>query len=227
MRNIAKEIRMNIKIAPSILAADFANMGETVKKLEQCGADLIHCDVMDGNFVPPITFGAQMVKQIRPFTLLPLDCHLMTLHPQTHVEDFVKAGADVISVHVEACGKNTVPLLREIKQYNVKASAVINPETDAEQIFDCVEEADMLLVMSVHPGWGGQKFIPETLAKLEKLRSFCVKNGRGDLDIEVDGGVTEENAGEIVAAGANVLVAGSTVFRATDMRATISRLRGE
>ncbi len=218
---------IKIKIAPSILAADFSKMGETVKQLQECGADLVHCDVMDGNFVPPITFGAQMVKQIRPLTALPLDCHLMTLHPQTHLEDFVKAGADVISVHVEACGKDTVPLMREIKKCGVKASAVVNPETPIEELFDCVGEADMLLVMSVHPGWGGQKFIPETLEKLEKLRTFCIKCGRGELDIQVDGGVTLENASEIKAAGANVLVAGSTVFRAPDMRAVIASLRGE
>ena len=216
---------MKIKIAPSILASDFSCVGEAVKKLEANGADLVHCDVMDGNFVPPITFGAQLVKQIRPHTKLPLDCHLMVLHPETHIESFVKAGADIISVHVEACGKNTVKLLREIKNSGVKASAVINPETAVEEIFDCVEEADMLLVMSVHPGWGGQKFIPETLKKLETLRAFCIKNGKAELDIEVDGGVTEENVNEIKAAGANVLVAGSTVFKAQDMRATIARLR--
>lgn len=216
---------IQIKIAPSILAADFARIGEAVKKLEESGADLVHCDVMDGNFVPPITFGAQTVREIRPHTKLPLDCHLMTLHPETHIESFVKAGADNISVHVEACGKNTVKVMREIKNCGVKASAVINPETRVEEIFDCVEEADMLLIMSVHPGWGGQKFIPETLKKLEKLRAFCVKNGKAELDIEVDGGVTMENAGEIKAAGANVLVAGSTVFHAQNMRAAIAGLR--
>ena len=216
---------IQIKIAPSILASDFSRAGETVKALEKSGADFVHCDVMDGNFVPPITFGAQLVKHIRPHTKLPLDCHLMTLHPETHIESFVNAGADIISVHVEACGKNTVKLLREIKKCGVKASAVINPETKVEELFDCVEEADMLLVMSVHPGYGGQKFIPETLEKLEKLRAFCVESGRAELDIEVDGGVTEENAGEIKAAGANVLVAGSAVFKAADMKAAIAGLR--
>lgn len=216
---------MKIKIAPSILASDFSRVGEAVKALEKNGADLVHCDVMDGNFVPPITFGAQLVRQIRPLTSLPLDCHLMTLHPETHIPDFVKAGADIISVHVEACGKNTVKVMREIRKCGIKASAVINPETRVEEIFDCAEEADMLLVMSVHPGWGGQKFIPGTLQKLEALRAFCVKNGKPELDIEVDGGVTEENAGEIKAAGANVLVAGSAVFKAGDMRKTIAELR--
>ncbi len=216
---------MKIKIAPSILASDFAHMADNVRKLTENGADLVHCDVMDGNFVPPITFGAQMVKQIRPHTPLPLDCHLMVLHPETHLEDFASAGADLISVHAEACGKNLVKTMRTIKSLGVKAAAVVNPETPVSALFDCAEEADMLLVMSVHPGWGGQKFIPETLKKLEELRAFCIKNGREELDIQVDGGVTEENAGEIISAGANVLVAGSTVFRAVDMRATIARLR--
>ena len=159
---------MKIKIAPSILASDFAKLGETVKLLEENGADLVHCDVMDGNFVPPITFGAQAVQAFRPHTRLPLDCHLMVLHPETHVEDFVKAGADYITVHVEACGEKTTNLIEKIHALGVKAGAVVNPETDIEAIFPACELSDMLLVMSVHPGWGGQKFIPESLKKIEK-----------------------------------------------------------
>ncbi|MGN0823410.1 MAG: ribulose-phosphate 3-epimerase, partial [Candidatus Gallimonas sp.] len=177
---------LQIKIAPSILAGDFAAAGAMVKKLEENGADYVHCDVMDGNFVPPITFGAQMVKAIRPHTALPLDCHLMVLHPETHIADFAAAGADMISVHCEAC--DAVKLFREIKERGVKAAAVINPETPVEKAFPAAEEADMILLMSVHPGWGGQKFIPETLAKIEALRDYCVKIGRAELDIEVDGG---------------------------------------
>ncbi len=213
-----------IKIAPSILASDFSKVGETVKKLEENGADYVHCDVMDGNFVPPITFGAQMVKAIRPHTRLPLDCHLMTLHPETHIEDFAKAGADLITVHLEAC--DVLKVFGLIRSFGVKASAVINPETEVERIFLAAEEADMILLMSVRPGWGGQKFIPETLKKIEALREYCVKIGRPDLDIEVDGGVTEENIGDVLKAGANVIVAGSTVFKSSDMKATIGRLRG-
>ncbi len=216
---------MKIKIAPSILSSDFSKFGETAEMLERCGADLVHCDVMDGNFVPPITFGAQAVKAIRPHTALPLDCHLMTLHPETHIADFAAAGADIISVHVEACGAETVKRLLEIRALGVKAAAVINPETDTEALFPAAEVADMLLVMSVHPGWGGQKFIPESLKKLQKLRDFCIRIGRDDLDIEVDGGVTLQNVRAITEAGANVIVAGNTVFGSADIAETIARLR--
>ncbi len=216
---------MNIKIAPSILASDFARLGEAVERLEKCGADLVHCDVMDGNFVPPVTFGAQAVKAIRPHTKLPLDCHLMVLHPETHIEDFASAGADLITVHVETC--NIPALFKQIESFHIKKSAVVNPETPENRLFPAIDEgADMVLLMSVHPGWGGQKFIQESLKKIEAVRNYCVKVGKPDLDIEVDGGITEENVKDVIAAGANVIVAGSTVFRAKDMAATIRRLRG-
>ena len=201
-----------VKIAPSILAGDYAKMGDTVRLLGENGADMVHCDVMDGNFVPPITFGAQMVKSIRPYTNLPLDCHLMVANPEKQIELFAAAGADVISVHVEACSDALLKTMKRIRELGVKAAAVVNPATAIEEIFPAVEFADMLLVMSVVPGWGGQKFIPESLKKIETLREFCLKNGKGELDIEVDGGINEGNVKSVISAGANVIVAGSAVF---------------
>ena len=221
---------MQIKIAPSILSADFSAMAEGIKLAETSGADLIHCDVMDGSFVEPITFGGQMIKNIRPLTKLPLDCHLMVEHPKTQVKFFADAGADFITVHFKACNKISPTYLKEtlelIKSCNVGCGAVVNPDVPVENIYDVFPICDMVVLMSVYPGYGGQKFIPETLKKIELLRDFCIKCGKAELDIEVDGGITEENVKDVISAGANVIVAGSTVFKSKDMAETIQRLRG-
>ena len=220
---------MQIKIAPSILSADFSVIGETVKKLEKCGADLIHCDVMDGSFVEPITFGAQMIKNIRPLTKLPLDAHLMIEHPQTQIKFFAEAGAEIITVHYKACKKISDTYLEEtlrlIKSYGVKCGAVVNPDVPVENLFPVFPLCDMVLLMSVYPGYGGQKFIPEVLEKVKKAREYAIKIGRPDMDIEIDGGVTEENARAIIEAGANVLVAGSAIFNAEDTAKAIANLK--
>ena len=220
---------MDIKIAPSILSADFSAMGEAIKKLELAGADLIHCDVMDGNFVEPITFGGQMIKNIRPLTKLTLDAHLMIEHPKTQIKFFADAGADIITVHYKACAKISPTYLEEtlrlIKSYGVKCGAVVNPDVPVANIFPVFPLCDMVLLMSVYPGYGGQKFIPEVLDKVKKARQYAISVGRADMDIEIDGGVTAANAGEIRRAGANVLVAGSAVFGAEDMKTAIDNLK--
>ena len=221
---------MQIKIAPSILAADFATMGEAVEKLEKSGADLIHCDVMDGHFVKPITFGAQMIKNIRPLTKLPLDVHLMIEHPITQIEFFAEAGADIVTVHYKSYNKNShslpIKTLCLIKSYGKKCGVAVNPDVPVEDVFPVFHMCDMVLLMSVYPGYGGQKFIPEVLEKIKKAREYAIRIGRPDLDIEVDGGVTEENAQIIKEAGANVLVAGSTIFNAQNPAAAIKNLKG-
>lgn len=220
-----------IKVAPSILSADFSAMGEAIKKIEAAGADIVHCDVMDGSFVAPITFGGQMVKNIRKLTALPLDVHLMIEHPQTQIKFFAEAGADIITVHFEACKKISPTYLKEtlelIKSYGVKCGAVINPDTPAEEIFPVLPLCDMALVMSVFPGYGGQKFIPSSLENVKKLREYAATIGKKDMPIEIDGGVNTQNAKEIIRAGADVLVAGSAVFGAEDMSAAIAAIRGE
>ncbi|MBQ7323946.1 MAG: ribulose-phosphate 3-epimerase [Clostridia bacterium] len=214
-----------IKIAPSILSADFAKMGEEVKSLEKSGADLIHCDVMDGVFVNNITFGIKMVEDLRKCTTLPLDCHLMIVHPEKYVEAFAKAGADIITVHYEACQENLKEVLLQIKKAGVKCGAVINPDTPVEKIKEAILLCNMVLVMSVYPGFGGQKFIPTALDKLREIRAIIDASGQ-DIDLQVDGGVTLENVTEIKEAGANVIVAGNTVFKAENRAEIIAKLKG-
>ena len=213
-----------IKIAPSILSADFSKMGEEVLSLEQSGADLVHCDVMDGVFVNNITFGIKMVEDLRKITTLPLDCHLMIVNPEKYVERFAAAGADIITVHYEACKDNLSEVLKLIKTSGAKCGAVINPDTPVEKIKDEILLCDMVLVMSVFPGFGGQKFIPSVLDKLREIRAIIDESGK-DIDLQIDGGVTSENVAEIKAAGANVIVAGSAVFKAENRAEIIEKLR--
>ncbi|GAA0331463.1 ribulose-phosphate 3-epimerase [Bacillus carboniphilus] len=214
-----------IRVAPSILSADFAKLGEEVKEVEALGADWIHVDVMDGHFVPNITFGALVVDAIRPVTKLPLDVHLMIDNPDQYVEVFAKAGADCISVHVEAC-KHLHRTIQTIKQLGVKCGVVLNPATPVELIQHVIEDIDFVLLMTVNPGFGGQHFIPQVLPKIRKVREMA-NSINSELEIEVDGGVTEETAKLCREAGANILVAGSAIYGAEDRKAAIEAIRGE
>lgn len=214
----------NIKIAPSILSADFSKMGEEIISLENSGADIIHCDVMDGVFVPNITFGIKMIADIRKETSLPLDAHLMIVEPQKYVKEFAKAGADYITVHYEACKENLADVLKLIKECGVKCGCVINPNTDAENIKNVVKLCDMILVMSVYPGFGGQSFIESSIDSLKKVKAMIDESGR-DILLEIDGGINLLNVKKVKDAGANVIVAGSTVFNSANREETIKKLR--
>ena len=214
---------MQIKIAPSILSADFSRVGEAVRLCEESGADLIHCDVMDGSFVEPITFGGQMVKSIRPLTKLPLDVHLMIEHPKTQIRFFAAAGADIITVHYEACA-HLHRTVQEIHRAGMKAGVTLNPTTPVAMLEDIIADIDMVLLMSVNPGFGGQDFIENTIAKVGRLRELIDRSGSRAL-IEVDGGVQADTAPRLVAAGVDVLVSGSYVFKSADPEAAISSLR--
>jgi ribulose-phosphate 3-epimerase len=212
-----------VKIAPSILSADFSKLGEEIKDVERGGADYIHVDVMDGHFVPNITIGPLIVDSIRPITKLPLDVHLMIENPDQYIEDFAKAGADYITVHVEAC-RHLHRTIQLIKSLGVKAGVVLNPATPVQLIEPIIEDLDMVLLMSVNPGFGGQKFISSVLSKIKQVKEMSEQKGL-NLEIEVDGGVNEEIALLCVEAGATVLVAGSAVFNQSDRRDAISRLK--
>lgn len=202
---------MNYVLAPSILAADFKVLGQEMKKTEENGAEYIHFDVMDGMFVPSISFGMPVMASIHDATEQFMDAHLMIQEPIRYVEAFQKAGADLLTVHLEAC-EDVKATLDKIHEYGMKAGISINPETDVKELMPYLEDADMILVMSVHPGFGGQKFIPETLEKIRVVRNMLNKKNL-DTDIQVDGGIYVENVREVLDAGANIIVAGSAVFR--------------
>ncbi len=203
---------MFMKISPSILSADFANLERDIRLVEEGGADYIHVDVMDGHFVPNLTFGANIVSAIRPITKLPLDCHLMIENPENYIEDFAKAGADIITVHVEST-HHIHRAIQLIKNQGVKAGVVINPGTAVESIMPVLSEVDMVLVMTVNPGFGGQSFIKETVSKIALLNTLKKDKGY-NFEIEVDGGISPETAKICKDAGANVFVAGSYIYDA-------------
>ncbi len=213
-----------IKIAPSILSADFSRFGEEVANITRDGADVIHLDVMDGVFVKNISFGPKIIKESRKYSNAIFDAHLMIVNPWNYIDRFADAGADIITVHKEACGDRLKQTLKEIKALGVKCGAVINPDTPASAIADVVDDCDMILLMSVFPGFGGQKFIPEVLPKIEEIAKMVEKSGK-DIDIEIDGGINKENVKLVKDAGANVIVAGSTVFNEIDRAKIIKELR--
>lgn len=214
-----------VKIAPSILSADFARLGDEIRDVEKGGADWIHVDVMDGHFVPNITIGPLIVDAIRPVTKLPLDVHLMIEDPDQYIPQFAKSGADWITVHQEAC-RHLHRSLYLIKEQGVKAGVVLNPATPLATIEHVLTDLDMVLLMTVNPGFGGQKFIHNVVPKIKELRRMLDERGLGHVEIEIDGGVNAETARLCTQAGATVLVAGNAVFNQADRAQAIAAVRG-
>ena len=210
-----------IIIAPSILTASFANLESTIKELEEAGADYLHLDIMDGSFVPQITFGSKIVSDIKKITSLPLDVHLMIVSPEKHIDDFAKAGADIISVHYEG-NIHLHKLIMQIKSHNVKAGIVLNPHTRVDVIEPLIDDIDNVLIMSVNPGFGGQKFITNSIKKIEETKKLI---GQREIIISVDGGINLSTHSDVIKAGANFLVAGSAIIDSKDKKETIKQLR--
>ena len=212
-----------IKLAPSILSADFARLLEDVKKVEKAGCEYLHIDVMDGHFVPNITLGPAIVKSLRKDVSMVFDTHLMIENPDNYIKDFVDAGSDLIVVHVEAC-RHLHRTIQNIKSYNVKVGVALNPATPIDSIKHILEDVDMVLIMTVNPGFGGQSFIESMIEKIAELKKI-IEDKNLNIDIQVDGGIKPDNIHKVVEAGANVIVAGSAIFNSDDIEETVKLMR--
>ncbi len=214
---------MKIYLAPSILSADLLRLEKQIRQVAENGADFIHIDVMDGHFVPNLTFGPNMVKAVKRIVNIPLDVHLMISNPDDYIDDYVKAGADILTVHQEAC-THLHRTIQNIHQHGIKAGVSLNPATSLATIEDILEDLDLLLIMSVNPGFGGQKFIRRSLERIARVRQMA-EDRNPDLLLEVDGGINPETAREVVSSGANVLVAGNAIFGSTDIVGAMTDIR--
>ena len=213
------------KIAPSILSADFSRLGDEIKSVEKAGADVIHVDVMDGHFVPNLTIGPLVLKGVRKLTSLPLDVHLMIENPERYIESFAQAGSSWITIHAEVC-PHLKRIVKKIRQLKVRPGVVVKPATSLKVLYPVLEEIDLVLIMSVNPGFGGQAFIPSTLKKIERLKKIVSQN-RYPLEIEVDGGIKTENIGSVSRAGGDIFVVGTGIFKTPNYDETLRQLRQE
>ena len=213
------------KIAPSVLSADFSRLADEVEEVEKAGADVIHVDVMDGHFVPNITIGPLVVQGLKKLTSLPLDVHLMIENPERYVDDFIQAGGNWITVHAEVC-PHIKRVIKKVRRLNARPGMVLKPATPLKTLFPVLDEIDLVLIMSVNPGFGGQSFIPSTLKKIERLRKIVDQN-RYPLEIEVDGGVKVENIRDVSMAGADIFVVGTGIFKTENYEETIRKLKQE